>query len=115
MTGLLLGGIAGAATALLLAPESGEDTREQIRSQGIELKNRGEELGSQAMQRGQKMKKEGQKRVSDVQARTGLALEEQKTRLNKAIDAGKQAASPQKDELLNRFEENTAPQVNTTA
>jgi hypothetical protein len=59
----------------------------------------------------QKATKEGHKRVSDVQERTGLALEGQKARLVEAIDAGKQTASQRKDELLNRLEDNKAPEV----
>jgi gas vesicle protein len=30
LTGMLLGGVAGAVTALLFAPQSGEETRQQI-------------------------------------------------------------------------------------
>ncbi len=37
--GLLLGGLAGAAAMLLLAPQSGEETRTQIRQTGIELRD----------------------------------------------------------------------------
>ena len=103
LTGFLLGGIVGAAVTLLMAPASGEETREQIRARSSELKNRGEALGNEAKVQVQKVTKEGQKRVSDVQERTGLALEEQKARLVEAIDAGKQAASQRKDELVNRY------------
>ena len=37
--GVLLGGLAGAVTVLLLAPQSGEETRAQIRQTGIELRD----------------------------------------------------------------------------
>jgi gas vesicle protein len=111
LTGFVVGGVVGAATVLLMAPASGKETREQIRVRSSELKNRGEALGNEAKAQVQKATKEGQKRVSDVQERTGLALEEQKARLVEAIDAGKQAASQRKDELMNRFEDNKAPKV----
>lgn len=39
-TGFLIGGLVGAATALLLAPQSGEETRMQIHDKGIELKDK---------------------------------------------------------------------------
>lgn len=109
--GLVLGGIVGAATALLMAPASGEETREQIRARSGELKNRGQALGSEAKVQVQKATKEGQKRVSDVQERAGLALEEQKARLVEAIDTGKQAASQRKDELLTRLKTDKAPEA----
>jgi gas vesicle protein len=92
LTGLAVGGIVGAATVLLMAPASGEETREQIRARGSELKNRGEALGKGAKVQVQEATKEGQKLVSDVQERTGLAIGEQKARLEEAIDAGKQVA-----------------------
>lgn len=109
--GLVLGGIVGAATVLLMAPASGEETREQIRARSRELKNRGEALGNEAKVKVQKATKEGQKLVSGVQERTGPALEEQKTRLVEAIDAGKQVASQRKDDLLSRLKAEKAPEA----
>jgi gas vesicle protein len=37
---LLVGSLVGAVTMLLLAPQSGKDTRTQIQSKGIELRDR---------------------------------------------------------------------------
>ena len=39
LAGLLVGGLAGAGTMLLLAPQSGEKTRVQIQQKSIELRN----------------------------------------------------------------------------
>jgi len=39
LAGFLIGGLVGAATALLLAPQSGEETRNVIVSKSIELKD----------------------------------------------------------------------------
>jgi gas vesicle protein len=111
LAGLVMGGILGAATVLLMAPASGEETREQIRARSRELKSRGEALGYEAKVRVQKATKEGHNHVSDMQERTGLALEEQKARLVEAIDAGKQAASQRKDKLMNRSEADKAPEA----
>ncbi len=115
LIGFLLGGVTGATIALLWAPVSGEETREQIRSGGVALKQRGEDFGNDKTQQAQNMVKQGQKGVSDMQERTRLALEEQKTRLTEAIDTGKQAASKRKDELVNRFEGNKAPPADMKA
>ena len=38
--GMLVGALAGAVTMLLLAPQSGEQTRMQIQEKGIELRDR---------------------------------------------------------------------------
>jgi gas vesicle protein len=44
LKGLLLGALAGAAAAALLAPRSGAATRELLRERGLELKDRAEDL-----------------------------------------------------------------------
>ena len=40
LLGMLVGGLAGAVTMLLLAPQSGKDTRTQIQEKSIELRDR---------------------------------------------------------------------------
>ena len=44
LIGTLLGGLAGAVTMLLLAPQSGKDTRMQIKEKSIQLRDRTSEL-----------------------------------------------------------------------
>ena len=41
--GFLVGGLIGAGAALLLAPQSGAETREQIREKSIELRDKAED------------------------------------------------------------------------
>ena len=43
IVGFLIGGLIGAVVALLLAPQSGEETRAQIRDKSLEFKGRAEE------------------------------------------------------------------------
>ena len=54
MSGILLGGIAGAITALLLAPQSGEETRKVIMDKSLELKDKALETVEEARQRAEK-------------------------------------------------------------
>lgn len=49
LIGTLLGGLAGAVTMLLLAPQSGKDTRMQIREKSIQLRDRTNELVEDAL------------------------------------------------------------------
>jgi gas vesicle protein len=51
LVGLLVGGLAGAATVLLLTPQSGEGMRAQIRRRVIELRDRTEGILDQARAR----------------------------------------------------------------
>ncbi len=49
LLGMLIGSLAGAVTMLLLAPQSGKDTRIQIREKGIELRGRTAKMMDDAM------------------------------------------------------------------
>jgi gas vesicle protein len=49
LLGTLIGGLVGALIMLLLAPQSGKDTRIQIQKKGIELRDRTTEMMDDAM------------------------------------------------------------------
>jgi len=93
IAGFFLGGVIGAAVALLLTPASGEEIREQIRVKSIELKDRAGELGSEAT-----------KTAEDLRAKGQSFYESQKLRFQEAIEEGKRAASSKKEELLAQLE-----------
>ena len=90
--GFLFGGIIGAGVALLLAPQAGEETREQIRSQGIELKGRAGEAASLA-----------QERAAELEARGKVVLAERKTQVEAALEEGKAVAAKTKKELQEKL------------
>lgn len=52
LAGFLLGGLVGGAAALLMTPQSGAQTRFQIQTKGIELKNQASEKSAQIQERG---------------------------------------------------------------
>ena len=49
--GLLVGGLAGAAASLLMAPQSGKETRVQIQQKGLELRDQAAETMDDAANR----------------------------------------------------------------
>lgn len=49
LVGMLIGSLAGALAMLLLAPQSGKDTRTQIQKKGIELRDRTNEMVEDAL------------------------------------------------------------------
>jgi len=102
--GFLLGGVVGAAVALFMAPKSGQDTRDQLRSEGIALKHRGQEFGDDRMHEAQKFIKQSKKGVTDAQASFGGAVQDQKDNLQEAIDSGKQVMSQSKNDMVNRLQ-----------
>lgn len=59
----LAGGIAGAAVALLVAPNSGKDTRESIGRKLSDATGAAREMGSRAIRRGHDLREEASHRV----------------------------------------------------
>ncbi len=113
--GILIGGLAGAAAALLLAPQSGEQTRTYIRDKSIELKDKAvvsadearkyaEEAMDEAKSRAEtameetrawanELSKMSQDMAADIQRRGQVILEEQKTKLDSLKSKGKAVSS----------------------
>ncbi len=102
LSGFVVGGLVGAAVALLLAPQSGEETRAVIRDKSIELRDsaysqaevvrgRAGEAVDQAKTRAGEVMDTAKVKASDIQKRSQVVLEEQKERLSTAIEAGKKA------------------------
>lgn len=99
VSGFMIGGLVGAAVALLLAPQSGEETRMQIREKGIELRDQVEQTATDARARAEEIAQQARQRAEKVQERGQVVLEEQKTRIEQAIEAGKNAARRKRTEL----------------
>lgn len=99
VSGFFIGGLVGAAVALLMAPQSGEETRTLIKDKGIELRDQVEETADDARVRAEKLAKEARSRAENLQQRGQVILDEQKNKLEDAIEAGKQAAQRKQDEI----------------
>lgn len=67
ITGLLAGAAIGGVIALLYAPKSGKDTREQIRQKLEDLENEFETLKDKATQKSEHIKKDIADRLSELQ------------------------------------------------
>jgi len=63
LAGLAIGGVIGAAVALLLAPQSGEETRRQIEAKAEELRGRAELLAEDTRKRVEAASEDLRKRV----------------------------------------------------
>lgn len=79
--GFLIGGLTGAIAALLLAPQSGEETRTAIRDKAIELTDQGTEsarsLYGQAEAAAQQAIKKAQDTLNLARRRAQEALKEE--------------------------------------
>jgi gas vesicle protein len=74
--GLILGATAGVALALLYAPQTGEDTRRQIKIKIDELEDELEKMRVKLKEKGTEMKDDARKRVQDLEARIEKLMEE---------------------------------------
>ena len=98
VSGFLVGGLVGAAVALLMAPQSGEETRTMIRDKSLELKDQVEQTAAEARSKAEQIAQQARQRAEELQKRGRVVLEEQKTRLGGAIEAGKKAAQRKRPE-----------------
>lgn len=78
LAGFVIGGLIGAGVALLMAPQSGEETRALIGEKSIELRDRAYETASDV-----------QTRAGDLASQTAETYEQQVKRIQAAVDAGK--------------------------
>ena len=96
IAGFLIGAIAGGVAVLLLAPQSGEDTRKLLQQKSIEIKDRAVDLTAQAREQAARLQEQGR-----------VVLEEQKSKLQHAVDEGKAAATKKRGELLGKVKSET--------
>ena len=96
VAGILVGGLAGAATALLLAPQSGKRTRSQIQHKSLELReqasDRLDDAMDQAHSASQQITSNVQKQAKKIQQRGQDVIDEQKERWAPLVEAGQKAA-----------------------
>jgi gas vesicle protein len=96
LVGFVVGSVAGAVASLLLAPQSGEDTRAIIKEKSIELRDRANETIDDAYVQAEKAAVEARtkfdelakitRETTDSLAHQGqVMLEEQKTKLTDAL------------------------------
>lgn len=91
LSGFIVGGLVGAAVALLIAPQSGEETRVMIRDRSIELKDKAVEAAEDARIRAEAAAEEARLRADEIKNRGQQIYLDQKGKLESAIDATKSA------------------------
>ncbi|MCK9390536.1 MAG: YtxH domain-containing protein [Syntrophales bacterium] len=114
LKGLVIGGLAGAVIGILYAPKSGKETREEIGKKAEELLAKAKEEYEQALEKSRKtyetavsrlkkIEEAAREKVGDLESRAGemvekgkVSLEDNKSRLKKAIDAGVEAFKEEK-------------------
>jgi gas vesicle protein len=95
LLGALLGGAIGAGTMLLLAPQSGQRTRAEIRRAGLELREQTvtgiEDAMTQTRATASKITADVKEKAAELQHRGQAILDEQKDRWSPVVEAGQKA------------------------
>jgi gas vesicle protein len=91
----LLGGLTGAALAILYAPRSGQETRDLLGDKLRDGAQRGRDLRDKAVARGKEIYED----ASDYVEKQRETMERRKDRLATAIEAGRQAYREEKEKM----------------
>ncbi len=91
--GVLIGGLVGAAVALLLAPQTGEETRKQLTKTSEDLRDRAQDVIEDARERAEATIADSRRRaeriIEDARVRAEAMTEEARIRLEKATEEAK--------------------------
>ena len=95
LAGVFIGGLAGAVTMLLLAPQSGEETRTQIQEKSIELRDNASSMVEDAMTQirsdRKKLTLSGRQKAHELIEQGQAMVVEQLDHVSDAVLAGKKA------------------------
>jgi len=99
----LIGGLIGVAVGVLYAPKSGKETREDIARKAEELMDKAKEEYERAVQTSKRAYEAAREKVAEAEEKAGElagkgkeALQDQKSRLKRALDAGVEAYKEEK-------------------
>lgn len=67
LAGFVIGGLIGAGVALLLAPQSGEETRGLIKDKSIELRDRAYETAEETRTKAEQLAQQARERAAEIQ------------------------------------------------
>ncbi len=101
---ITVGAILGAAAALLLAPKTGEETRDMLREKGADLARRAQERGSEFARRAQETMGDAQHRAQEYLGRGKEVVEEKSAQLRAAFEAGRSAMREEISKIRGREE-----------
>lgn len=105
LAGFVIGGLVGAATALILAPQSGEETRAQIANRSEELRRVSEERVHQYRELADRYTHEYRDRAEELITDTRERVQEAGGRVQEqariVLDTGKERVTQVKDQVSN--------------
>lgn len=94
-TGFFIGALIGGASALLLAPQSGEETRTQIREKSIELREKAEATYGEAIKKIEATTADIRQKTEELTAKVDEAIAQGRTEIARLTKKGEEAPSVQ--------------------
>ena len=101
LSGLVVGAFAGAVVALVLAPQSGEETRELIVGTAQEATGKALDLASDLRDLANQLSEDLRRQADELSKKTRAAYEATAKRADTAVHAAKNAAQSKIDDLKN--------------
>jgi gas vesicle protein len=118
LAGFVIGGLVGAATALILAPQSGEQTRSQIASRSHELREVGEErvrhYRDAAGQATQEYRERAEHVLDNTRSRVQEAGGQVQERARIVLDSGKERAAQVREQVNTLVQRDDKPDDSPT-
>ena len=104
-SGFLIGGIIGAVTAFLFAPQSGEETRKQLKEKSIELYDKASVYTDEVLTQTEKTMNEVSKKTTDFIDTTKKRASEVAEKGQVILESKKEKAAPTKKTAVPKPEE----------
>jgi gas vesicle protein len=103
LSGMIIGGLLGAAIGLLLAPQSGEETRQVIREKSIELRDKAAETAEDTRHRIEEMSQQAKEKADEIAHQVRDTIEEGREKLETTLEQGKETLQRKKTDVTEDF------------
>ena len=97
--GFLLGALAGAAVAMIVAPQSGDEVRDVLYARSRETSGRVRDAAEDLAEAAKTFSSEVQASVAEMIERGKAVVDVARSAVNQAVDEGRRAANEQRESL----------------
>jgi gas vesicle protein len=110
LIGFIIGGLTGAAVSLLMAPQTGEETRDYLRERAIELRDKAAETAQTTYEQVGQTATDVRSRAGDIASRAKGSAEDLQHRGQVILEEQKAKISDRVQSLRKKGEEDLGPE-----